>query len=1194
MGQVQLKPLLGDGIENGLEAIVLLDGREEGRSHVVHVRQSATQPQQRRSLRKRKSNRIQRYNSVRQQSESVHEQNDEACEDCEISDSSLQLDMEEQQLADVYYSAFYLHPPREILVQEGATALVPSTDEEGHQASTVTRDELKTKLKEIFDVDERTMVVIEQEVLKREPPTTTLHITLHEAKNLKPKTPKETSHPFCFVRVIGNTESETRRTPAHLNTLSPEWEHDFKFCLPCPRDAKLVVEVWHEPQEGGVEQLRGMKDLRELGRMVRDAAANLQTKETRNMLGTVTVPLSDAREHSVERWYDLAKDKEDGKLQQPGTRESFKKPKKRGSIRISFKICTSAQLNLIGPHWYNGFLNRVVHHHLQYMSSFSHRKRGGSATCERGPYCYQNNFYYSTRSNRSLCRTLNRYRNYSESSSSSGSSFENEVSWKLPTVWDGTVHRTCSSLLDHYSTTLGLSPAAITLSWWNIASEIPVVDQSFLGKLLKQLQEYIAQDMFSQHDIEEISSSVKLWAESEFDRLRNLTTHFPAASSTRVIAQAQIKWLLANFHMLQANSYTQCLPRNAAISELVSEALMNFVKNWWENTLKNRGHNSTQDHEDQQLEIAVALAGEVCSFLTDVSNFYHDVFLREAKISYLKLTYLLLTSELAARVRPLLHKIYDNQTGKQRISHAAGQVQSKESDKYCLEAGTPVWRLYKKLAQIQRIGENLPTEVQLQSGLLDYHQWFLGAVTRWQERLMSNTRDLITKQVEMDTFEIVSTDISASAAETMSNFIVILKLWEKLAWPDDGNIFGKKLVKDLCGLGTLYTKLVISKLETGQKENFLNTTSLSLKNCTILNNIEFLRREIHSLLKPCDPSMDNEDDQFSVVSKTLSKMEGSILCNMDSAIRKLKPTLYSAVVHSCETANENLLLHDVLDKDLCVLRHRLNEANLKRLLLKLWNNLIVIFCSTVNHNLTKRKADYFKEVYRVMEKTWYFFTPADRNGLDPHHAHTQEYQSLQKMLHNRMMSTESLISKYYKERNEELQQAYNTYIAELVVRVFFHVSGKLLAEVIIARNIQPSLKSSNMYVQLKLVPGDWFPKASSRKTSIQKRNESLYYQQNFEWSLSPDEAGVKNGYLLFLLKINNKLHSDEVAAETVLSLEELPTVDTTAAKDLRNQILYMNMPRKNEDYTAVKALKSRTWDKRAQHFLKTEMTTEKT
>lgn len=63
------------------------------------------------------------------------------------------------------------------------------------------------------------------------------------------------------------------------------------------------------------------------------------------------------------------------------------------------------------------------------------------------------------------------------------------------------------------------------------------------------------------------------------------------------------------------------------------------------------------------------------------------------------------------------------------------------------------------------------------------------------------------------------------------------------------------------------------------------------QNCTILNNIEFLRQEINKLLNPCDQPKDNEDDRFSVASKTLSEMEGSILCILDGAIRKVSSLL---------------------------------------------------------------------------------------------------------------------------------------------------------------------------------------------------------------------------------------------------------------------------------------------------------------
>lgn len=74
---------------------------------------------------------------------------------------------------------------------------------------------------------------------------------------------------------------------------------------------------------------------------------------------------------------------------------------------------------------------------------------------------------------------------------------------------------------------------------------------------------------------------------------------------------------------------------------------------------------------------------------------------REARISYLKLTYILLTSELAARVRPLLLQIY-RVTTKQKYTHTTLASNHGEADQLSLEAGTPVWHLYKKLEIIQK------------------------------------------------------------------------------------------------------------------------------------------------------------------------------------------------------------------------------------------------------------------------------------------------------------------------------------------------------------------------------------------------------------------------------------------------------------------------------------------------------------
>lgn len=72
-----------------------------------------------------------------------------------------------------------------------------------------------------------------------------------------------------------------------------------------------------------------------------------------------------------------------------------------------------------------------------------------------------------------------------------------------------------------------------------------------------------------------------------------------------------------------------------------------------------------------------------------------------------------------------------------------------------------------------RIGETLPEEVQLQSGILSYHHWFLGGVSRWQERLFSRTRTLVTKEVEKDDFVMDSSGISLSASESKANFTIV-------------------------------------------------------------------------------------------------------------------------------------------------------------------------------------------------------------------------------------------------------------------------------------------------------------------------------------------------------------------------------------------------------------------------------------
>lgn len=1196
MGQAAFRPSPGavfGEVEVGQEALFLLQSREEYSSVIVGMMPApyALTRKTRENITLRITNRS--GSTWSEEMGDYHPSLSETDDSQGIaSGHTLQerRDTAEEQLVDVFYSTF--HHVSEATgggasPEEGggggATGGLDSGAEDT-QSSGINIEELRKELRDIFKVDDDTMLRVEEEVRAKEPPQNMVHITIHEAKDLRPKTSRDTSHPYCIVKVSGC--SEIFKTKVLSDTLTPSWELQFSIGIPTLCDAKLMVEVWHKPQEVAVEQLGGVKNFQALSRLVRDAATSFQMKGTRNLLGSVNVPLAEMKNQNIEGWYDLVKIKEEEVNQIP-LRENFKPSKKRGSIRIGQRVSSFAQLNLIGPHWFDAFLNKVVQHHLGYLSNYGNFSRGSKRWSKRSrssTRCITDNGTSSSW-NSNVNAIINK--DNSKGTTSIGSSIENETVWNLSMPWKGTLSNTSQAVLSHYAATLSLTTPFTTLSWWKVSSKFSVTDQSFLGHLLKAFQGFIGKNCYSEEEIQEIRSSLKTWTSVQLDRIRKLTFHFP--SSTKFVSYNQLKGMLSNFYFIETDLQIlqpKIFPKDVSVTELVSEALMDFTKSWWESSLKNHGGTSPSASDNQQLETAVSVAGEVFSFLSDVCSFYHDVFFREARISYLRLTYILLTSELAAQVRPLLLKIYRVPT-KQKYSHAISAAKHSEADQLSLEAGAPDWQLYKKLEIIQKIGENLPDEVQTQSGIRGYHHWFFGGVIRWQERLFARARVIVTKEVRRDEFEMDSSGISSSASGAKANMIIIRNSWQKLAWPDeiDGDM-AKRLLQDLCGLGTLYTKLVITKLDLRLREESLpEFTFLTLQTCTGLNNIEYLQQEVEGLLELFELTDDDAELRF-LIAKTSSKMEGSLLLFMDNVIRKIKPTLWKAVVNSCDTGNEAHLLQEILDQDICILKQKLRDKNFQHLLLKIWNVLIVIFRDIVEGYLTKQNAEYFKNVYKVLERTWCFFTPCDRRGLDPQQAHSVEYQSLKKNLCNLKMPTESLIAKYYKERYEELQRANILCSAEIVVRIFFMRNGKLIVQVVMVRDIvKRSKKKPNTRVQIKLVPSEWFPGVCSQETRTQRASDAPVFDQNFEFSVSRTDFGVQDGHLLMILKTCHRFHSDDVIGETVMPLEEVPLVESSTDSTIIYKVLKMNIPCDGDDYTAIKALKFRTWEKSAQTFL---------
>ena len=61
----------------------------------------------------------------------------------------------------------------------------------------------------------------------------------------------------------------------------------------------------------------------------------------------------------------------------------------------------------------------------------------------------------------------------------------------------------------------------------------------------------------------------------------------------------------------------------------------------------------------------------------------------------------------------------------------------------------------------------------------------------------------------------------------------------------------------------------------------------------------------------------------------------------------------------------------------------------------------------------------------------------------------------------------------------------------------------------------------------------------------------------------PTDAGLKTGYLHFLLKSHYLLHN-EVIGEAVLPLEQVPSLDSPQTSDVKNQFLNMNLAKNND------------------------------
>ncbi|KAB7501124.1 Protein unc-13-like protein D, partial [Armadillidium nasatum] len=1000
----------------------------------------------------------------------------------------------EELLADVLFSV------NSVMGQDiKNTWAVASTG--GSSPTSVSLGQVRTLLREAFQVSPEELHGILQEVSRREAANVTLTLKVIEACDLRAKTVRGGSNPFVTIQIPGTSQSHRTRTEPE--TLSPKWIQEFKM---------------HDLDQKVGHQVSAVKDLKSFSRLVKGTTALAQKHEA-HLLGSVQILIKDIRENGINGWYPLYKE------------SVTPEPKERGQIHIEAFVTAAEQG--ISPNEarksLDGLIAKLIYHHIKAMSN-----------------------------------------NNTE-----------EGSLQIP--WHGQLTAEANAAIAQHAIILGIPPALQSLSWWLVGSRVPSSDAGWQIKHLRVVQNHLSKGVYDEGEEESLIASFIDWIDSSLLKLRNLKRNFPPNSG--VLAKHQLSSLLSWTRLLEENLKGETVPEN-------------------------------------QIQKIVIITSEVHNFLCEIGTFYSPSLLKEMNIPYFREMYLLITHKLNPCVRPPLINVYNHLENYSEVS-----IQDNDEKKIStltLEDGTNLWQLYMNMGRLYKLGLDLPAEVRKESGIHNYHEWFNKAVKRWVDLAKVKAELMIEKAVKLDDFEPIDeyNNFSTSATDVSGIFTDIQIWWQKLEWPDPENsmILMARILEDICSHGMKYSDLLKQKVEAMFSiQTHSDQLIISKQICTGLNNIERIRDEltrmpekfnVRSLIgtvKNSQTGGEKASENFKTNINTLieissENMETKVTEFIEAVIEKMKSTLHHAVIQACDSSSENTLFTEVLEPSLKLLHKNLSDNNFRRFLYRLWEVLIELFHFNVTRNTDKRKASYFNGVYHILNASAKFFSPCEDVGLTKDETHSPEYVHLMELLECLRLSSENLISKYYFERYEEQRLLNSQSKGEVVVRAFFTKAGKLVVEVIMAKDMHlnnevGSLTSKHgqfgsqnqhvdSYIKVQAMPSEWFPTVREMKTKTMRNSDPAVFEDTFEFELKNDDNGVSSGVLLLTVKDYCLGRSNKFIGECIIPLQELQCIDSSCKHTVPNIYLKVTQPGMECGYSSLRALRLRRGDKVAMNFLR--------
>lgn len=1004
--------------------------------------------------------------------------------------------------------------------------------------------------------DKHTQLLTKAEA--KEPPELMLNVEVVEAKDLVPKDPNGLSDPFVTIYLMSNS-SHRYNTSVKSGTLNPVWEEHFSLPMSgTVNEDSLCLEVWDfDPAETVKEKMtkifdvKGVKGLRKL---VKEIAITASTgKHDNELIGTSNIPLKSIPAGGMAMWFSLSKK---SKLRRQGVVK----------VRLNF---SSEKNNQVAAQEHRHLLRIVLLHEL-------------------------------------------------------------ENSKVAPYWWCGNFSAPAEAILTQHVAQSGLSQLDNSLVQWSVYCAVtPDHPLSFnlFNTLLDKLTKPLQSSLIIEEDVKLFWDGARKLLPTCYSHIRKLRKK-TAGDKTVMKTLREVLKILYKLSILDVPECIDLFPKTSYgwlrddagklnVYEVLNQAVIQGASDWFVHILDN---NECKDNtEESRLQHLIRVIQLVRSDLQRAVEYYDRVFIEVMSFPYTKALYGLYESKIASLVEPevievckCLKRLQYNE-GSTTTVHLAGGIAgvtglgAPEVANEPLSMGTTLFELYLALQRFLLLGQGLNETEWSSYAISKFHGWFFGGVAQWLDIAAFKALTRIEKAVDLDNLVPVDTNVkySSSGVDTLAIFYQIKIFWQQLAWPDVEGCytFVAKIIDDICRCCVFYSDKMANRVDsvgtvtTVYEERFEVTTEW----CVAINNIDYVRQSLEPFVeelgmddiiqKMCEARSPIEAQRCketlqNVIANAIDTVKNKIVDLLEVMIKKMMPSITRFLVEGAELLHQDCSSMDrvmrYLEANLDTLYQHLNNENFSRTLDIVWEQLGEVLYELIQANLEKRRPpSFFSNLHECLKIMIRSFRQDNKEMYSSDTLKRVEY-----LLKLHGMETRELIHEYHLGRWQEQQSIVEPKMGILTVRAQF-IDDNLKIEVMNARNLVATDSNGlcDSYVRVALLPEDSFANVVKPKTQTHSKNLFPLYDEMFLIPLSPEQRGIADGLLHFVVKDKDMFSvSNTFVGEAYLHFSEIP--DTPAPiGSLPQQHLPLSKPN-TVDGDAIKALDSRQGDRQARDFIK--------